>query len=182
MLALMPGSREALPSLEKHCPLRLMRLPEGSGHVSFRACMITCALLLALASSCDVSYRLQGFPHVWQGRWRRHLDPAISRDPWKANEDVLLAALYSQHSNQWSIIAKHIPGRTAQQCRVRCTLKHAVSSSNLAACAVSVKAMSGTSDIRIAAPRAAASSPHGRCLKMTEGTWPEQVVSDRGRQ
>ena len=54
-----------------------------------------------------------------QGRWRRHLDPGIKRDAWKAREDSALMALYDQFGSQWSSISKAIPGRTAQQCRAR---------------------------------------------------------------
>ena len=54
------------------------------------------------------------------GRWRRHLDPSIKRDSWKAAEDAKLAALYAQYASQWARICKHIRGRTAQQCRARC--------------------------------------------------------------
>ena len=54
-----------------------------------------------------------------QGRWRRHLDPSINRDTWKAKEDTKLLDLYEQHGCQWAVIAKQIPGRTAQQTRAR---------------------------------------------------------------
>lgn len=53
------------------------------------------------------------------GRWTRHLDPNISRDAWKADEDTVLLELYAKHGSQWSRISKLLPGRTSQQCRQR---------------------------------------------------------------
>lgn len=53
------------------------------------------------------------------GRWRRHLDPAISRAPWTAAEDASLGGLVQRHGSQWSRISRAFRGRTAQQCRAR---------------------------------------------------------------
>ena len=37
----------------------------------------------------------------------------------RRREDIALTTLYRKHGSQWSSIAKHIDGRTAQQCRAR---------------------------------------------------------------
>ncbi len=44
-------------------------------------------------------------------RWKNHLDPRISRQPWTAEEDKLVEALRAKHGNQWKRIAMEIPGR-----------------------------------------------------------------------
>lgn len=54
------------------------------------------------------------------GRWRRHLDPAINRAPWRGAEDAALAMQVHRHGSQWSRISRAFAGRTAQQCRARC--------------------------------------------------------------
>merc|ERR1719498_1243803 len=53
------------------------------------------------------------------GRWRRHLDPAVSRDQWTTREDRRLTELRVRHGANWSAIAKTMKNRTAQQCRAR---------------------------------------------------------------
>jgi len=53
------------------------------------------------------------------GRWRRHLDPAVSRDQWTTREDRRLTELRVKHGANWSAIAKTMKNRTAQQCRAR---------------------------------------------------------------
>jgi hypothetical protein len=53
------------------------------------------------------------------GRWRRHLDPRVKRDPWTTKEDRRLAELRVEHGANWSAIAKEMLDRTAQQCRAR---------------------------------------------------------------
>ncbi|ETW00262.1 hypothetical protein H310_07648 [Aphanomyces invadans] len=45
-------------------------------------------------------------------RWCNQLDPSISKAPWTADEDKLLAALQAKHGNRWSLIAEKLPGRT----------------------------------------------------------------------
>jgi len=53
------------------------------------------------------------------GRWRRHLDPNVTRGAWDAGEDAALRALYAELGPKWSRICESVPGRTAQQCRAR---------------------------------------------------------------
>ena len=53
------------------------------------------------------------------GRWKRHLDPTITREAWTDEEDAMLHEQYLVHGSQWSSIARSLPGRTAQQCRAR---------------------------------------------------------------
>lgn len=53
------------------------------------------------------------------GRWRRHLDPNVTRGAWRAEEDVALRDLYNRLGPKWSLICRSVPGRTAQQCRAR---------------------------------------------------------------
>ena len=55
------------------------------------------------------------------GRWRRQLDPSIKHGLWKVPEDAKLTVLYSQYGGQWARICTHVRGRTAQQCRARCS-------------------------------------------------------------
>ena len=45
-------------------------------------------------------------------RWFNHLDLKISKSPWTSLEYENLIQLHSVHGNQWSVIAKHLPGRT----------------------------------------------------------------------
>ena len=40
------------------------------------------------------------------GRWRRHLDPSVSRKQWTTKEDRKLAELRVRHGANWSAIAK----------------------------------------------------------------------------
>lgn len=53
------------------------------------------------------------------GRWRRHLDPDVTRGAWDAAEDACLRALYDEYGPKWSLICQRVPGRTAQQSRAR---------------------------------------------------------------
>ncbi|MEW5299665.1 MAG: hypothetical protein WDW36_002658 [Sanguina aurantia] len=53
------------------------------------------------------------------GRWRRHLDPAIKKDGFSAEEDRHLDELYDRFGASWSAIAKSLKSRTPQQCRCR---------------------------------------------------------------
>jgi hypothetical protein len=53
------------------------------------------------------------------GRWRRHLDPNVTRSAWTTDEDKSLATLHGELGPKWSLICQSIPGRTAQQCRAR---------------------------------------------------------------
>ena len=53
------------------------------------------------------------------GRWRRHLDPNVTRGAWGVEEDDALRDLYNRLGPKWSLICRSVPGRTAQQCRAR---------------------------------------------------------------
>ena len=53
------------------------------------------------------------------GRWRRHLDPGISREQWSTKEDRRLTELRVEHGANWSAISKTMKNRPAQQCRAR---------------------------------------------------------------
>lgn len=45
-------------------------------------------------------------------RYHNHLDPNIIKEKWTLEEDKNLMQLYLQHGKKWSLIAKHMPGRT----------------------------------------------------------------------
>lgn len=45
-------------------------------------------------------------------RWRNHLDPSNSKDPWTPEEDQKLIELHRQYGNKWVTIASFIPGRS----------------------------------------------------------------------
>eukprot|EP00658_Telonema_sp_P-2_P047981 TRINITY_DN3651_c0_g1_i4.p1 TRINITY_DN3651_c0_g1~~TRINITY_DN3651_c0_g1_i4.p1 ORF type:complete len:194 (-),score=43.03 TRINITY_DN3651_c0_g1_i4:120-701(-) len=44
-------------------------------------------------------------------RWHNHLDPSISKAEWTSEEDRLLEQGHALYGNQWSTIAKTLPGR-----------------------------------------------------------------------
>lgn len=52
-------------------------------------------------------------------RWRHRVNPNIKRDKWDEHEDELLTRLVQEHGNHWATIARHVPGRTDQQCMGR---------------------------------------------------------------
>jgi hypothetical protein len=53
-------------------------------------------------------------------RWTKALDPAIRRSRWVPREDhVLKNAVQVYGLGNWSLVQKHIPGRTDMQCRER---------------------------------------------------------------
>ena len=45
-------------------------------------------------------------------RWRNHLDPGNSKEPWTPEEDQQLIQLHEQYGNQWVKISACMPGRT----------------------------------------------------------------------
>ena len=45
-------------------------------------------------------------------RWHNHLDPEINKKYWTEEEEKLIFDFQNKHGNQWSEIAKILPGRT----------------------------------------------------------------------
>eukprot|EP00301_Raphidiophrys_heterophryoidea_P003845 c11720_g1_i1.p1 GENE.c11720_g1_i1~~c11720_g1_i1.p1 ORF type:complete len:334 (+),score=85.61 c11720_g1_i1:114-1115(+) len=45
-------------------------------------------------------------------RWRNHVDPSITREPFSHEEDCLVVGLVDQFGTKWAKIAKSLPGRT----------------------------------------------------------------------
>eukprot|EP00301_Raphidiophrys_heterophryoidea_P015443 c24086_g1_i1.p1 GENE.c24086_g1_i1~~c24086_g1_i1.p1 ORF type:complete len:361 (+),score=75.57 c24086_g1_i1:245-1327(+) len=45
-------------------------------------------------------------------RWRNHLDPSISKNPFTVDEDKLIVSLVEEMGTKWAKIAKSLPGRT----------------------------------------------------------------------
>ncbi|TFK57621.1 hypothetical protein OE88DRAFT_1651452 [Heliocybe sulcata] len=52
-------------------------------------------------------------------RWRHSLSPTVKKSAWTQEEDELLLQLYAKHHTKWSLIARHIPGRTDDACSKR---------------------------------------------------------------
>ncbi|KAG5185925.1 Homeodomain-like protein, partial [Tribonema minus] len=52
-------------------------------------------------------------------RWRRALQPDMRKGRWRDEEDALLLDLMTRGHDSWSEFARHIPGRSAKQCRER---------------------------------------------------------------
>ena len=44
-------------------------------------------------------------------RWRNHVDPSISREPWSEEENALLLRLYEERYGKWCDISVAFPGR-----------------------------------------------------------------------
>merc|ERR1711896_89143 len=45
-------------------------------------------------------------------RWHNHLNPNIRKSPWTPEEDRMILEAHRKYGNQWSFIAKLLPGRT----------------------------------------------------------------------
>ncbi|RPD81668.1 hypothetical protein L226DRAFT_496659 [Lentinus tigrinus ALCF2SS1-7] len=52
-------------------------------------------------------------------RWLHSLSPNVKKTAWTPEEDQLLISLYATHGTKWSVIARHIPGRTDDACSKR---------------------------------------------------------------
>ncbi|PPQ62741.1 hypothetical protein CVT24_000435, partial [Panaeolus cyanescens] len=52
-------------------------------------------------------------------RWLHSLQPNIKKSAWTPQEDKLLLQLYDQLGGKWSVIARHVPGRTDDACAKR---------------------------------------------------------------
>ena len=50
---------------------------------------------------------------VTLSRWHTHLDPVVTKADWLPHEDAILDSCHSGYGNQWSVIAKALPGRCA---------------------------------------------------------------------
>ncbi|EPQ51731.1 hypothetical protein GLOTRDRAFT_48068 [Gloeophyllum trabeum ATCC 11539] len=52
-------------------------------------------------------------------RWIHSLDPSLRKGRWTSNEDAVLLDAVSQHGQNWSKVARHVEGRTDDQCAKR---------------------------------------------------------------
>ncbi|KAI0067964.1 hypothetical protein BV25DRAFT_895870 [Artomyces pyxidatus] len=52
-------------------------------------------------------------------RWLHSLSPSIKKSAWTREEDETLLTLYRAQGAKWSVIARHIPGRTDDACSKR---------------------------------------------------------------
>ena len=53
-------------------------------------------------------------------RYTGQLDPNLTKDGWTPSEDEKLLKLHSLHGNQWSHIARNLPGRSSTSVKNRC--------------------------------------------------------------
>ena len=49
-------------------------------------------------------------------RWRNHLDPSVSRQPWTEEENETLLQRYEKYGSSWAEIASGMPGRPDNGC------------------------------------------------------------------
>ena len=53
-------------------------------------------------------------------RYTGQLDPNLTKEEWTTDEDNKLMKFHTIHGNQWSAIAKSLPGRSANAIKNRC--------------------------------------------------------------
>ncbi|KAG2155483.1 hypothetical protein DEU56DRAFT_724964 [Suillus clintonianus] len=70
-------------------------------------------------ASIDLIIPIQFSQYVQKQRWLHSLSPNVKKSAWTPEEDHLLLELYKVHSTKWSVIARHIPGRTDDACSKR---------------------------------------------------------------
>jgi len=44
-------------------------------------------------------------------RWHNHLNPAINKEAWTQEEEVILIHAHRIHGNRWAKLTKYLPGR-----------------------------------------------------------------------
>lgn len=66
-----------------------------------------CSFLMSIASS------------VFVQRWLHSLQPNVKKSAWTPDEDRLLLELFDKFGPKWSLIARHIAGRTDDACSKR---------------------------------------------------------------
>ena len=52
-------------------------------------------------------------------RWINHLSPEVCKSAWQPEEDEILLNLENKYKRKWAFIAKHLPGRSQNQVKVR---------------------------------------------------------------
>jgi hypothetical protein len=60
-----------------------------------------------------------GFILFFRQRWLHSLQPNVKKSAWTPDEDQLLLDLFDKFGSKWSIIARHIAGRTDDACSKR---------------------------------------------------------------
>lgn len=74
----------------------------------------------AVASGAQTWSELCYVPLTCHPRWQKVLDPSLIKGPWTPDEDHAIRELVMEHgAKRWSVIAKHLHGRTGKQCRER---------------------------------------------------------------
>ena len=51
-------------------------------------------------------------------RWLNHLDPRVTKAPWRPDEDATILRAYAEIGGRWCLIAKWLPRRTDSQSRM----------------------------------------------------------------
>lgn len=66
-----------------------------------------------LARSLETRYEIKGRSgKQCRERWTNQLDPFVNKKPWSGAEEGVLFRAQQKYGNLWSVIAKHLPGRT----------------------------------------------------------------------